>query len=230
MNRKRRTLTFRPWVLWAGLLWGLAEATLFFIVPDVLLTLVALFSFRRSARVLACILLGALAGGTIMFYLGAKNPAQAKAAVLRVPFVSATMFDKTQQSFQHDGIWALTKGPGNGIPYKVYCVQASRYSGLVLFLAGQPASAPGTFCPVLADCRGHGLCLSQEHPATAQDHRRRARMHLDSWATPGIGPESDLASVSKRYASGDHGRRAVVASQEKSGEQSRKLAFFVSRR
>jgi hypothetical protein len=126
--------TFHPWILWLGLFWGFAEATLFFIVPDVLLTLIALFSFRRSARVLACILLGALAGGTLMFLFGAKAPAQAKTGVLKVPFVSATMFDKTQLSFQRDGIWALTKGPGNGIPYKVYAVQASKYSGLLLFL------------------------------------------------------------------------------------------------
>jgi hypothetical protein len=84
--------------------------------------------------VLACILLGALAGGSIMFYLGANKPEQAKAIVLRVPFVSPAMFQKTEKSFQRDGIWALTKGPGNGIPYKVYCVQAGRYSGLALFL------------------------------------------------------------------------------------------------
>jgi len=83
-------------VLWAGFAWGFAEATLFFIVPDVLLTLVALFSFRRSARLLACILLGALTGGAIMFYLGAKDPAQARQVVLRVPFVSQAMFEKTQ--------------------------------------------------------------------------------------------------------------------------------------
>jgi membrane protein YqaA with SNARE-associated domain len=121
---------FQSGVLWAGFAWGFAEATLFFIVPDVLLTLVALFSFRRSARVLVCILLGALAGGAIMFYLGAKDPAQARQVVLRVPFVSQAMFAKTQQSFQRDGIWALTKGPGNGIPYKVYCV----HSGFLLFL------------------------------------------------------------------------------------------------
>ena|SRR5256885_11280896 len=124
----------RPWVLWAGFLWGFAEATLFFIVPDVLLTLVALFSFQRSARVLACIMLGALTGGTIMFYLGANKPEQAKALVLHVPFVSHAMSEKTTQSFQHYGIWALTEGPGNGIPYKVYCVQAGRYSALALFL------------------------------------------------------------------------------------------------
>jgi hypothetical protein len=126
--------TFHPWILWLGLFWGFAEATLFFIVPDVLLTLIALFSFRRSARVLACILLGALAGGTLMFLFGARSPSQATADVLKVPFVSAVMFDKTQRSFQRDGIWALTKRPGNGIPYKVYAVQAGKYSGLVLFL------------------------------------------------------------------------------------------------
>ena len=125
---------FQPGILWAGFAWGFAEATLFFIVPDVLLTLVALFSFPRSARVLACILLGALAGGTIMFSLGAKDPAQAQQVVLRVPFVSQAMFDKTHSSFQREGIWALTKGPGNGIPYKVYCVQSGKYSGLLLFL------------------------------------------------------------------------------------------------
>ncbi|HET8891826.1 MAG TPA: hypothetical protein VFQ41_23205 [Candidatus Angelobacter sp.] len=125
---------FQPGVLWAGFAWGFAEATLFFIVPDVLLTLVALFSFPRSARVLVCILLGALAGGTIMFSLGAKDPAQARQVVLRVPFVSQVMFDKTQISFQRDGIWALTKGPGNGIPYKVYCVQSHKYSRTPLFL------------------------------------------------------------------------------------------------
>jgi membrane protein YqaA with SNARE-associated domain len=124
----------QPGVLWAGFAWGFAEATLFFIVPDVLLTLIALFSFSRSARTLACILLGALTGGTIMFYLGAKDPSQARRVVSRVPFVSQAMFDKTQQSFQRDGIWALTKGPGNGIPYKVYCVQSGKYARLLLFL------------------------------------------------------------------------------------------------
>jgi membrane protein YqaA with SNARE-associated domain len=126
--------TFHPWIPWLGFFWGLAEATLFFIVPDVLLTLVALFSFRRSARVLTCILLGALVGGTVMFSFGAKEAPEATSAVMQVPFVSAAMFEKTQQSFQHDGIWALTKGPGNGIPYKVYAVQAGKHSGLLLFL------------------------------------------------------------------------------------------------
>src|SRR5579864_4026571 len=87
--------TLGPWSLWAGFIWGFAEATLFFIVPDVLLTFIALYSFRRSVKVLAFILLGALVGGTLMLYAGQHSPEQAKAVVLRVPFVSSSMFDRT---------------------------------------------------------------------------------------------------------------------------------------
>src|SRR6266700_6366706 len=126
--------TLRPWSLWAGFMWGFAEATLFFIVPDVLLTFIALYSFRRSVKVLTFILLGALAGGTLMFYTGQHSPEQSRAVVLHVPFVSSAMFDRTHQSFERNGIWALTKGSASGIPYKVYCIQASHYSGWPLFL------------------------------------------------------------------------------------------------
>jgi hypothetical protein len=47
-------------------LWGLAEATLFFIVPDVWLTLITVWSPRKA--LIACLfaLLGALAGGALM--------------------------------------------------------------------------------------------------------------------------------------------------------------------
>jgi len=124
----------RPWVLWAGCLWGFAEATLFFVVPDVLLTLVGLYSLPRSAKLIAFILLGALMGGTVMFYLGARDPRPAEAAVLHVPFVTPAMFTKTHSGFERDGIWTLAKAPGNGIPYKVYCVQASRYANWGTFI------------------------------------------------------------------------------------------------
>ncbi|HEY1938329.1 MAG TPA: hypothetical protein VGJ33_10380 [Candidatus Angelobacter sp.] len=45
-----------------------------------------------------------------MFFLGARDPVQAETVMLRIPFVSAAMFQKTQQSFHSDGAWALTKG------------------------------------------------------------------------------------------------------------------------
>src|SRR5215467_14166095 len=123
-----------PWILWVGFAWGLAEATLFFIVPDVLFTLVALYSPRRSVKLVAFILLGAMTGGTAMFYLGPKTPVRAESVVRKVPFVSPAMFTKTREGFQRDGMWTLAKSPGNGIPYKVYCVQAATYGGWPLFI------------------------------------------------------------------------------------------------
>src|SRR5437667_439728 len=51
-----------PWAARVGLLWGFAEATLFFIVPDVLLGAVALFAPRAAPRLLAFTLAGALVG------------------------------------------------------------------------------------------------------------------------------------------------------------------------
>lgn len=137
----------RPWILWAGFIWGFAEATLFFIVPDVLLTFVALYSPRRSIKLVAFILLGALAGGTLMFHLGSRNPERAEAMVLHVPFVSPVMFDKTHLGFERDGIWTLAKAPGNGIPYKVYCVQASHYANWGAFIAVSVIARLERFAP-----------------------------------------------------------------------------------
>src|SRR5215470_3253255 len=149
----------RPWVLWAGCLWGFAEATLFFVVPDVLLTLVALYSLRRSAKLIAFILLGALAGGTVTFYLGAKNPGQAEAVVLHVPFVTPAMFTKSHSGFERDGIWTLAKAPGNGIPYKVYCVQASRYVSWATFIAVSVLARLERFAPFWIVAAGLGIAF-----------------------------------------------------------------------
>jgi pimeloyl-ACP methyl ester carboxylesterase len=168
----------RPWILWAGVVWGFAEATLFFIVPDVLLTLVALYSFRRSAKLVAFILLGALAGGTVMFYLGAKDPAHAESVVLRVPFVSSAMFTKTQAGFQRDGLWTLAKAPGNGIPYKVYCVQASQYARWPAFIAMSVLARLERFAPFWLFAAALGAAFRQ------RIHRRprvAAAVHACLW-------------------------------------------------
>src|SRR5437588_9210839 len=130
----RRSFLLGPSILWAGLVWGFAEATLFFVIPDVILTLVALFSIKHSLKVLAAILSGAVLGGALMFWMGEAHSARAETLVLHVPFVSQKMFAKTHQDFERYGIWALGKGPAAGVPYKIYAVQAGRYDRLPLLL------------------------------------------------------------------------------------------------
>ena len=55
--------------------WGAAEATLFFIVPDVLLSRMALQDRRRALQACLWALAGALAGGTLVWMLGYADPA-----------------------------------------------------------------------------------------------------------------------------------------------------------
>jgi len=140
--RKRR---FADWLLdWPGValafVWGLAEGCFFFIVPDILITLAAIFSPRRSLFHIAAVVIGSLIAGSSMYAWAASRPANARAAVARVPFVTTSMFDTVAADLQRDGAWGLCRGPLSGIPYKVYAVEAPTYVPLGAFLlASVPA-------------------------------------------------------------------------------------------
>jgi hypothetical protein len=87
--------------------WGLAEATLFFIVPDALLSLASIFSFRRVWRHIVAAIAGAVAGGALMFFWAQTNPDSARAAVKKVPFVTEAMFALVDAGFRKSGMLAV---------------------------------------------------------------------------------------------------------------------------
>jgi len=130
-----------PWVnwltSWPGItltfLWGFAEGTLFFILPDVPLSLAAMFRPRRAVIHLAAIVAGALLAGAVMFSWSARGPA-ARRAVAYVPLVTSAMFERAENDYGEFGFWAATKGPIRGIPYKVYAVEAPEHCSLPAFL------------------------------------------------------------------------------------------------
>ena len=125
----------------AALAWGFAEATLFFVVPDVLLTFLALRSWRRAA--LACVLAvaGALAGGALMHRWSVADAPAAIAAVDAVPFVPADLVARVEEHLARDGAAAIVAGAWMGRPYKLYAVQASRagIGGVTLLAVTVPA-------------------------------------------------------------------------------------------
>jgi hypothetical protein len=114
-------------------LWGFAEGTLFFILPDVPLSFVALFRPRRALLHMAAIVAGAVVAGAFMFTWSVRS-ADARAAVAHVPAVSPSMFVQAERDWNRYGVWGASLGPIRGIPYKVYAVEAPRYSGLWTFL------------------------------------------------------------------------------------------------
>ncbi len=105
--------------------WGFAEATLFFIVPDVYTSAVALQDLKKA--LLACLwaTAGAIAGGYLIYVVGEIAPDQAWMIIERVPSISREMMHHVELSLRESGAMALLIGPLKGIPYKTFAVQAS---------------------------------------------------------------------------------------------------------
>lgn len=116
-------------------LWGLAEATLFFIVPDVLLSWIALRSFKRAMWACLWALLGALIGGALIWYMGLVNADPMRAAFTSIPAINEGMLNNVRDQLQNSGLVALFVGPLIGTPYKLYALEAAQLGyGLFIFL------------------------------------------------------------------------------------------------
>jgi hypothetical protein len=116
-------------------LWGLAEGTLFFVVPDVSFTLVAAFRPARALAHVCAATAGALVAGALMFGWSSAAPERARAVVASVPKVGVRMVDETEARFRARGTPALFDRPLGGVPYKVYAVLAPEQLSLGRFLA-----------------------------------------------------------------------------------------------
>ncbi|HEY5809405.1 MAG TPA: hypothetical protein VIT67_15630 [Povalibacter sp.] len=106
-------------------LWGFAEATVFFIVPDVFLTAVAVRDWRSALRCCGYAAAAALVGGVLMYWWGAVSPVSALALVETVPAISPAMMERARHSLMDDGATAIMLGLLSGTPFKVYAAQAS---------------------------------------------------------------------------------------------------------
>lgn len=158
-------------------LWGFAEATVFFLVPDVYLTAVALRDRRAALRACVAALAGALLGGCLMYQWGARDPAAARALLDRVPAVSQEMLARVDGEIAAHGPLALFVGPLRGTPYKTYAVLAGeRHAGLATFLA---VSVPARLLRFLL------LTLLAAwvgaHPLAAWSLRARRLLHTALW-------------------------------------------------
>lgn len=112
------------WARITATLWGFAESTLFFIVPDVLLSAIAIRNLRLALFASLLATLGAMAGGTVMYFWGAHAPAEAIEAVTHLPDVRPDMPAHVHDQLQDIGAVATVLGPIRTTPYKLYAVLA----------------------------------------------------------------------------------------------------------
>jgi membrane protein YqaA with SNARE-associated domain len=123
-------------VMALALLWGFAEATLFVVVPEVLISWVAIDRLRRALYACILALVGAMAGGGLMYGWGANDLDRSLSIVERVPAISVEMLQEIDQSLLEHGSVVMIPGAFIGRPYKAYAVQAPRADiDLLPFLA-----------------------------------------------------------------------------------------------
>ena len=114
----------RYWAL-AAAIWGFAEATAFFIVPDILLTASILVGGTIFALRLAGIAaVAAMVGGLGMYFWSASDAGAAREMVLAVPLIAPDLIARVATEI--DGAWPvnLFLGALSGAPYKIYAVEA----------------------------------------------------------------------------------------------------------
>jgi len=112
------------WSIIIAFVWGLAEATAFFIVPDVYLGFVALFNWKRGLWAMVAAVIGAMVGGSIMYSLAMKDLSAVNFFLTRIPLISAEMIADIANRMQVDGLITMVNGPLRGVPYKIYAAQA----------------------------------------------------------------------------------------------------------
>lgn len=104
--------------------WGLAEATLFFVVPDVLLSLLALKDRRRAWIASGYAVAGAVLGGALMYAWAIHDPAQVRSLLVSIPAITPEPIEQVRRQLGDWGYASLFAGAFSGVPYKLYASEA----------------------------------------------------------------------------------------------------------
>lgn len=106
-------------------IWGLADATFFFVVPDAILTHLALRNFRRAILASLWATAGVLLGGTALWFAARHGHTQDLLNAFDwLPGISRDLMVLTAQSLNLNGLSAVATGTVIGQPLKIYAVHA----------------------------------------------------------------------------------------------------------
>ena len=106
-------------------LWWFAEWTLFFIIPDIFITFVALFFwFKKWVKTIFFVVIWAMLGGSLMYFLWKYNYLLAYDILTHIPLINKNMINFAQTWLGKNWLYDMIIAPSNGIPYKIYAVLA----------------------------------------------------------------------------------------------------------
>ena len=106
-------------VLAAGL-WGYAEATRFWLIPDILLGWITLNRPRSIVASVIAATVGAVIGGVRMH----RHAPEEHARLTEIPGINDALLLDAHERFASRGWVAVVRAPLDGIPYKVYATES----------------------------------------------------------------------------------------------------------
>jgi hypothetical protein len=113
-----------------GAIWGFLEGTWFFLVPDVLLSYIAIGSCRRVLVASLGVVLGAMLAACVLYGLLGQNHGSAAIRIQRfwsaLPGFRSTMLARASEYLEDQGARGLLLGPGSGLPYRVFVLESYR--------------------------------------------------------------------------------------------------------
>jgi membrane protein YqaA with SNARE-associated domain len=106
--------------------WGISEATVFFILPDVPISYAAVrWGWRAGVKLAVVAAVAAAVGGAIMWWYGAADADAARALMLDIPAVGPDLVTVAHDAMlRADWPIDLVIGAFTGTPYKLYAVEA----------------------------------------------------------------------------------------------------------
>ncbi|CTQ52252.1 hypothetical protein LP7551_00769 [Roseibium album] len=125
-------------------IWGFAEATLFFIVPDVLISSLALSSLRKALWACAIAALAASVGGLLVWFFAFNYPLATREILIHIPGISEGSFRSVEHLLTNGLYEGMVQGAFSGVPYKIFAAEAgaSRQNPALFTLLSVAARLP----------------------------------------------------------------------------------------
>jgi hypothetical protein len=115
---------------WAAVLiggiWGAAEASFFFVVPDLWLGLVGLLAPRRAGAAFAATIAGAVVGAAVLFGVSRSAGAAVEAYQAALPGLSSDQLTRARTELADHGLGVMVGFPFQGYPLKVGVHEAAQ--------------------------------------------------------------------------------------------------------
>jgi membrane protein YqaA with SNARE-associated domain len=128
-------------LLGLALLWGLSEATWFFIVPDVIISVIALkYGSRKGLMACAACVVGAIIGGISVYFWGKADIVSVRAFFDLLPAIAPSTIERAGLEIAGPSLGlSMLKGSMSGVPFKLYASEAGAAGlSLATFVALTP--------------------------------------------------------------------------------------------